>query len=99
MFFRKKYFIISLLFTEHNKRKENVSLFYAFDFCCVELRKFIRQTSCTHLMKFYFLRISTWFSTEGMDLKNVNLRGSAFKVFIVKHLERSCDYSFVNRAF
>ena len=40
-------------------------------------------------MKFYFSRISTWYSTEHMDLKNVDLRGSAFKVLSAAFAKKS----------
>ena len=64
-------FVIFRLFIRRHKRNEKVSFFYALDFCHVELREYIWQTanSCTQLMRFYFSRISTWFSTEHMDLK------------------------------
>ena len=89
MFFPEKVpFVIARLFTRRQQKKGKSFVFlYALDFCHVELREYIRQTSCTQLMRLYFSRISTRFSTQHMNLKNVDLRRFAFKV--LKDLERN----------
>ena len=57
-----------------------VLFFYASDFCHVELREYIRQTSCTCTDEILFFLYFYVVYTEQMDLENVDLRGSTFKV-------------------
>ena len=84
MFFQKKYLDCS---SDDNKKKGKNFSFLRFRLCHVELREYIRQTSCTQLMRLYFSRISTWFSTKHMDFKNVDIAGSAIKVLKVETLK------------